>query len=28
MKKVKRSFNDYVAYFREGSLSNNEIATR
>ncbi|WP_210368862.1 DUF603 domain-containing protein, partial [Borreliella garinii] len=28
MKKVKRSFNDYVAYFREGSLSDNEIATR
>ncbi len=28
MKKVKRSFDDYVAYFREGSLSDKEIATR
>ncbi|WP_210377112.1 DUF603 domain-containing protein, partial [Borreliella garinii] len=26
MKKVKRSFDDYVAYFREGSLSDKEIA--
>ncbi len=28
MKKVKRSFDDYVVYFREGSLSDGEIATR
>ncbi|WP_210368867.1 DUF603 domain-containing protein, partial [Borreliella garinii] len=28
MKKVKRSFDDYVAYFREGSLSDKEIAAR
>ncbi len=28
MKKVKRSFNDYVAYFRQGSLSEKEIAAR
>ncbi|OJH14222.1 hypothetical protein ER70_10030, partial (plasmid) [Borreliella bissettiae] len=28
MKKVKRSFDDYVAYFREGSLSDIEIAER
>ncbi|WP_419250445.1 DUF603 domain-containing protein, partial [Borreliella afzelii] len=28
MKKVKRSFDDYVAYFREGTLSDKEIATR
>ncbi|WP_210360301.1 MULTISPECIES: DUF603 domain-containing protein, partial [Borreliella] len=28
MKKVKRSFDDYVAYFREGSLSDIEIAVR
>ncbi|MBB6213779.1 hypothetical protein HNP67_001274 [Borreliella californiensis] len=26
MKKGKRSFDDYVAYFREGSLSDVEIA--
>ncbi|MCD2319869.1 DUF603 domain-containing protein, partial [Borreliella burgdorferi] len=26
MKKVKRSFDDYVAYFREGSLDDREIA--
>ncbi|PRQ89472.1 DUF603 domain-containing protein [Borreliella burgdorferi] len=26
MKKIKRSFNDYVAYFREGSLDDREIA--
>ncbi len=28
MKKVKRSFDDYVAYFRQGSLSDGEIAAR
>ncbi|WP_210361163.1 DUF603 domain-containing protein [Borreliella garinii] len=28
MKKIKRSFDDYVAYFREGSLSDKEIAAR
>ncbi|WP_422849868.1 DUF603 domain-containing protein, partial [Borreliella afzelii] len=28
MKKVKRSFDDYVAYFRQGSLSDIEIASR
>ncbi|MCD2332829.1 DUF603 domain-containing protein [Borreliella americana] len=28
MKKNKRSFDDYVAYFREGSLSDSEIADR
>ncbi|WP_424632793.1 DUF603 domain-containing protein [Borreliella lusitaniae] len=28
MKKVKRSFDDYIAYFREGSLSDVEIAIR
>ncbi|WP_210371840.1 DUF603 domain-containing protein [Borreliella garinii] len=28
MKKVKRSFDDYVAYFRQGSLSDKEIAAR
>ncbi|WP_210380788.1 DUF603 domain-containing protein [Borreliella garinii] len=28
MKKVKRSFDDYVVYFREGSLSDKEIAAR
>ncbi len=28
MKKVKRSFDDYVAYFREGSLDDREIANK
>ncbi len=28
MKRAKRSFNDYVAYFREGSLSDKEIAAK
>ncbi|OJH14389.1 hypothetical protein ER70_09075 (plasmid) [Borreliella bissettiae] len=28
MKKVKRSFDDYVAYFREGSLDDREIADK
>ncbi|WP_418457487.1 DUF603 domain-containing protein [Borreliella andersonii] len=28
MKKVKRSFNDYVAYFREGLLDDREIAVK
>ncbi|WP_420025454.1 DUF603 domain-containing protein [Borreliella valaisiana] len=28
MKRVKRSFDDYVAYFREGSLNDIEIAAR
>ncbi|WP_418905244.1 DUF603 domain-containing protein (plasmid) [Borreliella finlandensis] len=28
MKKVKRSFDDYVAYFREGALSDGEIAAK
>ncbi|ACN52709.1 conserved hypothetical protein (plasmid) [Borreliella valaisiana VS116] len=28
MKKVKRSFDEYVAYFREGSLNDGEIAAR
>ncbi|ACN93307.1 conserved hypothetical protein (plasmid) [Borreliella finlandensis] len=28
MKKVKRSFDDYVVYFREGSLNDKEIAFR
>ncbi|MBB6032120.1 hypothetical protein HNR35_001123, partial [Borreliella spielmanii] len=28
MKKVKRSFDDYVAYFRQGSLNDKEIAAR
>ncbi len=28
LKKVKRSYDDYVAYFREGTLSDKEIATR
>ncbi|WP_417861671.1 DUF603 domain-containing protein [Borreliella andersonii] len=28
MKKVKRSFDDYIAYFREGSLSDGEIAVK
>ncbi|MCD2332781.1 DUF603 domain-containing protein [Borreliella americana] len=28
MKRTKRSFDDYVAYFREGSLSDSEIADR
>ncbi len=28
LKKVKRSFDDYIAYFREGSLSDVEIAIR
>ncbi|WP_210753432.1 DUF603 domain-containing protein, partial [Borreliella valaisiana] len=28
MKKNKRPFDDYVAYFREGSLSNREIAAK
>ncbi|WP_422850021.1 DUF603 domain-containing protein, partial [Borreliella afzelii] len=28
MKKVKRSYDDYVAYFREGTLSDKEIAIR
>ncbi|MBB6208537.1 DUF603 domain-containing protein [Borreliella lanei] len=28
MKKVKRSFDDYVAYFREGSLDDREIAVK
>ncbi|MBB6213882.1 DUF603 domain-containing protein, partial [Borreliella californiensis] len=28
MKRAKRSFDDYVAYFREGSLSDIEIAER
>ncbi len=28
MKKIKRSFDDYVAYFREGSLDDREIAAK
>ncbi|APS99166.1 hypothetical protein Bmayo_05670 (plasmid) [Borreliella mayonii] len=28
MKRAKRSFDDYVAYFREGSLSDGEIAAK
>ncbi|WP_215538242.1 DUF603 domain-containing protein, partial [Borreliella bavariensis] len=28
MKRVKRSFDDYVAYFREGTLNDGEIAVR
>ncbi|MCD2412646.1 DUF603 domain-containing protein, partial [Borreliella burgdorferi] len=28
MKRAKRSFDDYVAYFREGSLSDKEIAAK
>ncbi|MCD2394846.1 DUF603 domain-containing protein, partial [Borreliella burgdorferi] len=28
MKKVKRSFDDYVAYFREGLLDDREIADK
>ncbi|WP_215538064.1 DUF735 family protein [Borreliella bavariensis] len=28
MKRVKRSFDDYVAYFREGALNDREIAVR
>ncbi|WP_420025150.1 DUF603 domain-containing protein (plasmid) [Borreliella yangtzensis] len=28
MKRVKRSFDDYIAYFREGSLNDGEIAIR
>ncbi|WP_418454922.1 DUF603 domain-containing protein (plasmid) [Borreliella spielmanii] len=28
MKKAKRSFDDYVAYFRQGSLNDKEIAAR
>ncbi|WP_417903095.1 DUF603 domain-containing protein (plasmid) [Borreliella andersonii] len=28
MKRVKRSFDDYVAYFREGSLDDGEIAVK
>ncbi|WP_420025480.1 DUF603 domain-containing protein [Borreliella valaisiana] len=28
MKRVKRSFDDYVAYFREGSLNDGEIAAK
>ncbi|PRR45787.1 hypothetical protein CV662_06370, partial [Borreliella burgdorferi] len=28
MKRAKRSFDDYVAFFREGSLSDEEIAAK
>ncbi|MCD2322182.1 DUF603 domain-containing protein, partial [Borreliella burgdorferi] len=28
LKRAKRSFNDYVAYFREGSLDDREIAVK
>ncbi|OJH14674.1 hypothetical protein ER70_07245, partial (plasmid) [Borreliella bissettiae] len=28
MKKIKRSFDDYVAFFREGSLDDREIANK
>ncbi|MCD2331666.1 DUF603 domain-containing protein, partial [Borreliella burgdorferi] len=28
MKKVKRPFDDYVVYFREGSLNDREIADK